>query len=83
MKIASHISWQKLINRIYIIDEEKDSILKIEDIAAEIWMMISDGLDYEEIINNIFQNYEVSIEEVSSDVMCFINEMVEKGYLVK
>ena len=41
MKVASHISWQKILHNIYIIDEEKDSIIKIDDILAMSWQMIN------------------------------------------
>ncbi len=81
MKAASHISWQKILYNVYIIDEEKDSIIKIEDVAAMIWLMIYEKKHNTDIANEICKEYEVQYEEALSDVNNFIDDMVDRRYL--
>lgn len=81
MRVASHISWQKILYDIYIIDEEQDSIIKIEDTAAMIWLMITEKKHDTEIAKIICKEYEVQYEEALFDVNNFIDDMVNRRYL--
>ncbi len=81
MKVASHISWQKILHNIYIIDEEKDSIIKIDDIAALIWQMINEQKHDTDIAEKICKEYDVQYEEALFDVSMFIDDMVNRRYL--
>lgn len=81
MKVASHISWQKILYNIYIIDEEKDSIIRIDDIAAIIWLMINEEKHDTDIAKKICKEYDVQFEEALLDVRMFLDDMVNRRYL--
>lgn len=83
MRFASHISWQKVHDRIFIIDEICNSIIKIEDLAMEIWCMLAEEMNTNDIIDSICNNYCVNKDIVSQDVNEFLINMMEKGYLVR
>lgn len=81
MKISSNISWQRLRNGAYIIDETCNSIIKIEGISMEIWCMISERRAKKYIIDNIIENYNIDESTVSNDVDQVIADLMERGYL--
>lgn len=56
MKVASHISGQKILFNIYIIDEENDSIIRIDDTAADIWLMINNKKHITDIVRKICED---------------------------
>lgn len=60
MKVSSHISWQKILFNVYIIDEENDSIIRIDDIAADIWLMINNKKHITDIVRKICEDWEIS-----------------------
>lgn len=81
MKVSSHISWKKILFNVYIIDEENDSIIRIDDIAADIWLMINNKKHITDIVRKICEEYEVEYREALEDVNNFIDDMVSKRYL--
>lgn len=82
VKIASHISWQKVYEKVFIIDETCNCITSIEDIAMEIWCMIDRTENVKDIVDYLCENYCVDKDEVCNDVDEFILEMAKKGYLI-
>lgn len=82
MKIASHISWQKVYDKVFIIDETCNSITSIEDSAMEIWCLVDKTGNVKDIVDFLCENYCVTKDEAFNDVNEFIFEMAKKGYLI-
>lgn len=83
MKVASNISWQKLINTIFVINEENDSIIKLEDTAGLIWMKVSKGNNVNQIANEIYEEYDVEFKQAQKDVAEFIEYLIAAHLMEK
>lgn len=82
MKIAQYVSWQRIADRVYIIDENSNSIIRIEDVAADIWVLLSKNLNRKEIVKRICCRYQVEEQVVKDDVDNFANDMIRRGLIL-
>lgn len=52
-----------------------NGMITLNDVAADIWNMIPEAKDEEDIVQKLLEQYEVSEEEVRSDVKSFLNKL--------
>ena len=81
--ISPKVAWQIVPGNdfVYIFNSDTNEYLQLDDIAAEIWIMICKNTDYGEIINTISSKYEEKKENVILDINQFFKEMVFQGIL--
>ena len=53
----------------------------LNDTGREVWTRLQKGMDQEEIIRGMVEDYEVSEEKVAADVQKLIGQMQENGFL--
>lgn len=82
MTISNTLSWQKVKDVVYVFDEEKESVIKFENVAADIWNLISDGKDISDIVKIISSKYRVDNRQVQADIDEFILDLERASYLV-
>lgn len=57
-------------------------MIMLNDTGKEIWIRLQKkGMDQEEIIRSMVEDYEVSEEKVTADVQSLIGQMQENGFL--
>ena len=83
MQMASNVSWQKLVDTIFVINEENDSIIKLEDTASLIWMKVSKGYNINQIATEILKEYDVEFEQAQKDVAEFIEYLIAAHFMEK
>ena len=55
-------------------------MIKLNETAAFIWELISEGNTEEEIAKKLSEKYEISIEQAAEDTKTMIATMAEKGF---
>ena len=56
-------------------------MVMLYDTGREVWTRLQKGMDQEEIIRGMVEDYEVSEEKVAADVQKLIGQMQENGFL--
>lgn len=78
IRVPMYISWQKMLDVIYITDERNNNIYAMEESAGEIISMIIKNISVIEMINILSDKYSEDKEIIKEDIRCFIGELVEK-----
>jgi Transglutaminase-like superfamily/Coenzyme PQQ synthesis protein D (PqqD) len=63
-----------------LLDIERDRILKLNSVAAEMWKLLSTGQTESQIASNLSQKYRVSEERVANDVSALLRRIKEMGF---
>lgn len=79
---AKNVSWQQLDNIVYIVDEITKKHFILKDIGKKIWILIDYNFSYNEIIDKLSNEYNVSKEILLHDMKDFINDLVSKNLLI-
>lgn len=75
VKIKRSISWQKYDDTVYIMDESTETIHKLEKAGAVLWDIILQKSDVDEIIEDLFRIYDVTKDELTSQINAFLDEL--------
>lgn len=57
--------------------DDSSSFFKIDGVAARVWELLSEKMDYATIIQNITDEYDTEKSQVESDVDGLINKLKE------
>ena len=84
VKICSNVSWNKIGDTVYIINEKNCDMFQLVDVSSVFWMEIYEQKkDIFEIIAYIAKYYNVNIEDVQTDIMDLYNQFLEEGLLLE
>ncbi|MFN3966405.1 MAG: PqqD family protein [Endomicrobiia bacterium] len=76
-----NIAW-RIIDGTACIVTVKDSRLHIlNEIGTRIWQVIEKGIEFEDLIEKILQEYEVGPEKLKQDIKEFLDELNSKGLI--
>ena len=82
IKIPRYITWQKLNDYVYIIDERSSHLTLIDELGMDIWLSIVKYSDTKKVIEYINSNYYVEEgKEISDMVKKFIRDLMEEGLI--
>ena len=70
-------------NLVCIFDLEKQVSYDLDQIGSEIWNLSDNNSSIEDIVNILFDKYDVDIETLREDVENFLNNSVELGMYTK
>lgn len=76
-KFAKSVAWQVEPTRgyIYVNDIKNGFFYKLETVAKEIWILISQGKSVNEICSQLSEHYIIDYEILVRDVQDFIDDM--------
>ncbi len=81
-RIPIFISWQQILQYVYIIDERNNELFFIEDTGMEIWLQISNCVKISDIVNSLHLKYkDFDKEQIRTVVLEFINELLEGEFI--
>ena len=58
-------------------------MVMLNETGKEIWTRLQKGMDQDEIIRSMIEDYDVSEEKATADVQNLIGQMWENGFLEK
>lgn len=59
-----------------------NGMICLNEVSAEIWKGLQEGKSKEEILNSILQEFDVSMEEASTDLEDFLHQLKENDLLI-
>lgn len=62
--------------------DDSSSFFKINGVAAQVWDLLSDGKSVEEVLDCLVSEYDVSREQLLSDIKSLIETLIEKNLAV-
>lgn len=85
--VQKRFQLRKAAGAYWLLDMEQTGIpyrrpIQINDAAAEIWTMLSDGKSKEEATAEIAGKYEVPTESVRQDMDDFIEQLKQQGVML-
>ncbi len=58
-----------------------NGMLTLNDVGADIWKMLPEVKDEEEIVQRLLKDYEATADEIRPDVSAFLGKLRELGIL--
>lgn len=66
-----------------VYDPENNKALVLNETGVLIWEAIQDGLEEEDIVKRVFDEFEVDMDTAAQDVSEFLNMLRDKGFLAE
>ncbi len=85
MKLKYTLERQEVLDKtfaVYTGDDGKSHMITLEGVATDILDGIEHGLDEEEIVGKLLEDYDVSEDKLRADVHSFVGELDKQGLLV-
>ena len=82
MVINDKIITRQLQGETVLLNMENGDYFTLNQMGTEIFSCISEGMDTEEIIEYLLENYEAGYDRVRKDVVSLIDEMKEKNIII-
>lgn len=82
-KTTENIAWRNVNDEIVILNLKSGEYFTLNGVGQVIWTAIADEKNVEEIKMKIIDEYDVSKEKATGDIIQFITGMIEEGLLHK
>ena len=82
-KVNSNVLFSKIGEEIILMSMEAESYFSLNSVGSRIWELLSiKSLTLDEIIHQLSNEYNISIEDCRKDVMEFLDEMSGKKLIL-
>ncbi len=81
MIINSNIIAKDLQGEMVLLNKENGDYFTLNNMGTEVYNCICDGMETGEIIDLLFEKYDISYDKLKADIMSLIDEMKEKNIL--
>lgn len=77
---SKYISWQieQIYDFVYIYNQKLDKWLYLENISKEIWLYIEKYNDFEKIVKNIVNEYNIEEITAKEDIKEFLLQLLDE-----
>ena len=72
------ISWRVIEGEAVLVDRDEAELLRLNPIATEIWQAVDGRRTTNEIIDHIYQTFEVPRKRAQKDVLRFLRQLVRR-----
>lgn len=80
-KIKDEILWKVVDEEAVIVDMEKDNYSYLNSTGTKVWMLIDKGYTMEQILKDLYKEYNASKKKIKIDVQRIIKRLVKIGLL--
>jgi hypothetical protein len=77
----NNIYTKKINNRWYILEKNKKTMRELNEVAGFVWELLVKACSFENLVNKVCKEYEVTPEVAEKDIQKFISEYVQEGYI--
>jgi len=81
IKINPRIGWRNIGNEVVLFNCSNQQIVVWNKTASELWAEISRGVTKDYLVNLIDKKYTHDTEKAQRDVICFLEEAAEMGFI--
>ncbi|CYT87051.1 MULTISPECIES: PqqD family protein [Streptococcus] len=79
---SNNISWQKINDYIYIVNESTGQIYYLDHISKYIWEAIDNSIEISSVIQELSDTYNLNNAQLNKDVFSFLIELQKEGLLL-
>ncbi|HEL1906887.1 TPA: PqqD family protein [Streptococcus suis] len=79
---SNNISWQKINDYIYIVNESTGQIYYLDHINKYIWEAIDNSIEISSVIQELSDTYNLNNAQLNKDVFSFLIELQKEGLLL-
>ena len=83
MIINSNIIARDLQGEMVLLNKENGDYFTLNSMGSEVYNLISDGMETGDIIDLLFERYEIEHDKLRTDILAIIDDMKEKNILIK
>ncbi len=83
MKIAATLAWQNLGNDFVVVDLKAAKLLGMNASAGRIIEWVSQGMDFDAMVEAMTAEFEVSPERASAHIGCFLSTLRHRGLVIE
>lgn len=76
------IIYENVVNEILIIDTLTGSYFSLEETGSQIWQLIDQKHDKNEIVQYLSQGREADISQIAKDVKVFLKDLVDNNLII-
>jgi hypothetical protein len=80
-KVAPKVVWKRVDDEVVLIDPEKDSYSYLNCTGSDMWEMLMEGRERDEIAREIYSRYNITEEQASRDVESLLKKLLACGLL--
>lgn len=62
---------------------DSGDVLILNTTASDVWLLITDGIQQNEVSGMLAASYAVPVDTISSDVARVVADLIERGFLVE
>ena len=77
-----NLAWRNIDGQIFIVDPQKNILHELNPVAARIWELIDGKRTVKEIGEQVFKEFEVTLEEAGRDILELVGELKEKHLIM-
>ena len=82
-KIAPELIWQHLEDNTIVVTPTSGKVRVLNGVGTLIWQHLNDGSDLSQIVDAITDAYDVDRARAEADLADFIEDLTDRGILVK
>lgn len=80
-QIPDSIFIQEIDDEVIILDSNTQEYFTINQVGKDIWELLSKELTLEEVVTELMEIYDISKEQLETDVKNFIEALNQKGLI--
>ena len=81
-RISAEVLSQEVSGEMVLLDLKSEEYLGLNEVGARIWQLLQDGKDLREIGDILVGEYDVSRDELDSDINRLVGELRDAGLVV-
>ncbi len=74
----ARISWRIIEDEAVLVDQDEGEVIRLNPIATEIWQAIDGKRTIDEIIDHIYQTFEVDRKRAQKDALRFLKQLARR-----
>ena len=82
IKINPYITFNTIETNVIVLNEHGSRIFQLDDISSEIWYLIANGMDIDEIVEKMKMKYQGDDKIMRRDIEDLINKLIEENLLI-
>lgn len=80
--IHPDLTWRLLDGEVVIVSPKSGEIRVLNHVGAEIWQLLANHVEIEEINMFLVNQYELSPQQAEADISAFLDDLMSRGLII-
>lgn len=78
---SSRVLWQPVANEGVLLDLAQEAYFGLNPVGMRVWTLLSEGHDLAAVVSCLLQDYDVSREQLQTDVAVLLEQLLAAGLI--